>query len=245
MFQIDPRNLTKEQREHVAGFLMTWPEGSTRISLMDLQQVGRGNRIVTEPDPIEESSPEETFGPVSTEGPTITLVTSGPQLVPTIDKDGLPWDERIHSSSKNFVASGQWRKRKGISDELVAEVEGQLKRLMAIPSPLVSTIPPPPPDTKIPPPPADASPAEIATLPQTAVVSAEPVQTASSTGTTMKDYVTLLDKFSSAVTSGKMQRNKMNEFLAVIDVAELRLLAKRLDLVPTVMALLEQEIAGK
>jgi len=49
----------------------------------------------------------------------------------SLDKDGLPWDERIHSSSKAInQTDGLWRKKRGVSDELVAEVEAELRGLM-------------------------------------------------------------------------------------------------------------------
>ena len=40
-----------------------------------------------------------------------------------VDADGLPWDPRIHSSRKQLVADGTWRKRRNTAKELFAEVE--------------------------------------------------------------------------------------------------------------------------
>lgn len=45
---------------------------------------------------------------------------------PDFDSAGMPWDERIHASSRATVADGTWRKKRGVSDELVAEVETEL-----------------------------------------------------------------------------------------------------------------------
>lgn len=47
---------------------------------------------------------------------------------PDFDSAGMPWDERIHASSRATVADGTWRKKRGVSDELVAEVEAELAR---------------------------------------------------------------------------------------------------------------------
>ena len=52
-----------------------------------------------------------------------------------VDSAGLPWDSRIHSESRNKVADGTWRKRRNTASELVAQVEGELRALMAIPAP--------------------------------------------------------------------------------------------------------------
>lgn len=46
-----------------------------------------------------------------------------------IDKDGLPWDERIHSSSKAINADGRWKRRKNVEgseyDAVVRELRGE------------------------------------------------------------------------------------------------------------------------
>jgi hypothetical protein len=53
------------------------------------------------------------------------------QGVPT-DKDGLPWDARIHASTKTKTAKDVWTRRRGVTDELVVEVEAQLRQVMSI-----------------------------------------------------------------------------------------------------------------
>jgi len=67
-----------------------------------------------------------------------------------VDADGLPWDPRIHSSSKQLVADGTWRKRRNTAKELFAEVEAELRGLSTVDAPVDAPIPAPPP----PPPPA-------------------------------------------------------------------------------------------
>ena len=68
-----------------------------------------------------------------------------------VDADGLPWDPRIHSSSKQLVADGTWRKRRNTAKELFAEVEAELRGLSTVDAPVDAPIPAPPPP---PPPPA-------------------------------------------------------------------------------------------
>lgn len=46
---------------------------------------------------------------------------------PAVDAAGLPWDERIHASSKALIADGTWRKKRGVADDLVAQVEAELR----------------------------------------------------------------------------------------------------------------------
>lgn len=52
-----------------------------------------------------------------------------------LDKNGLPWDSRIHAASKAINADGTWRQKRGVAPELVATVEAQLRGVMAVPVP--------------------------------------------------------------------------------------------------------------
>lgn len=44
----------------------------------------------------------------------------------TVDKEGLPWDERIHSSNHQMTAKGVWQRRRGITDEEYNRVKTEL-----------------------------------------------------------------------------------------------------------------------
>ena len=46
--------------------------------------------------------------------------------VPEFDKRGMPWDERIHASSKSINADGTWRNKRGIDKETLEAVEKEL-----------------------------------------------------------------------------------------------------------------------
>lgn len=48
-----------------------------------------------------------------------------------LDSDGLPWDERIHSSNKKLNAKKQWWGRRGVDAALKAKVEGELRAALA------------------------------------------------------------------------------------------------------------------
>jgi hypothetical protein len=58
----------------------------------------------------------------------VTAITGN--AIPTTGKNGLPWDERIHSSSRAINADGTWRYRKNVPDETKQAVEAELKTLM-------------------------------------------------------------------------------------------------------------------
>lgn len=66
-----------------------------------------------------------------------------------VDKDGIPWDVRIHSEGKTFIADGTWRKKKGVSpavyDQVVAELRGVPGAAPApVPTPAQTAAPVPP-----------------------------------------------------------------------------------------------------
>lgn len=59
-----------------------------------------------------------------------------------IDSKGMPWDTRIHSSTKAKNADNSWRKRKGVAPQTIEVVEAQLKTAMSAPA--TTAIPPVP-----------------------------------------------------------------------------------------------------
>lgn len=92
---------------------------------------------------VEETSeglPMPPVGEVETAAPLPPISeveqTALPPAAPhdvELDSDGVPWDERIHSSSKkrNKAGTGPWAKRKGITDELYTQVTQELKAAQA------------------------------------------------------------------------------------------------------------------
>lgn len=84
-----------------------------------------------------------------------------------LDADGIPWDERIHASTKTQTGDGKWRKLRGVDEVLFGQVHAELQERYAG-NENSSDVPPPPSDTPVenaptddmdvPPPPApDAS----------------------------------------------------------------------------------------
>ena len=111
--------------------------------------------------------------------------------VGTLDKNGLPWDERIHSSSKNMNTDGTWRylRVSNVTDKpafevLKAQVEAELRAAMG--NGASSETPPPPPAVAttsnsapagagdVPPPPPPPVPAPGADVPPPPPPVAEP-----------------------------------------------------------------------
>lgn len=76
---------------------------------------------VTAPVPQPVPGPNVTVtGDVDVE---VETVNDAP---PATDKNGLPWDERIHAGTKALNGDGTWKKRRGVDDATVAAVTAEL-----------------------------------------------------------------------------------------------------------------------
>ena len=79
--------------------------------------------------------PDEVLSPHTVVVPTPPAASAPVPASAELDSAGLPWDKRIHSSSRAKVADGTWRKMRGVDDALVATVEAELRAVQAIPVP--------------------------------------------------------------------------------------------------------------
>lgn len=117
---------------------------------------------VTATAPVAIGAPNNPV-PAGTDG--VSLAVNG-----GLDTNGLPWDARIHSAGQNRVnEDGTWRKRRGVSDQMLATVESELRSRGRAPAPVSLPVPPPPSDLPVPPPPVvlpnGSTPGSSATVP--------------------------------------------------------------------------------
>ena len=229
--------LTAEQREHLAGFILTFPpipEGMSvdyaeaRKAFEETHEI----RVQIEPD-----DPAAAFGdaqaPVAEAGPKIVVppppppAAVDPREVPAratteVDKSGLPWDGRIHASTKAKNADNSWRYKRGLDAAVLAQVERELKALMAIPAAGPQLVPAPPaPAAAVPPPPGGPDP--------------------------IAAFIGLMGRASAAMQAKKITQEEIQNCCKSIDpnLVALPLLASRTDLVPAVAALIDGIIAGR
>ena len=71
-----------------------------------------------------------------------------------VDVTGIPWDGRIHASSRAKIADGKWRTKRGVTDAQVATVQAELMNTWGspnapTPTPTPTPTPPPPPATGV------------------------------------------------------------------------------------------------
>jgi hypothetical protein len=78
--------------------------------------------VVTSPFPsVAAASADDDEG-----GPPVAIAPG------EVDKNGLPWDERIHSSNRKKNDDGSWRAKRGVDKNLVPTVENELRQRMAM-----------------------------------------------------------------------------------------------------------------
>lgn len=106
-----------------------------------------------------QSGPSVIAGPGSTPLlPSAAAPAADGQVVK--DSAGLPWDERIHSSTKGFNTDGTWRARRNVDKGTVAKVTAELLAVVnaggAVPTPPAAPaaplLPPAPPAAPLLPP---------------------------------------------------------------------------------------------
>ncbi len=51
-----------------------------------------------------------------------------------LDKNGLPWDERIHAGTKSKKGDGNWKNKRSIDPAIIAQVEAELRAAMSVPT---------------------------------------------------------------------------------------------------------------
>ena len=175
--------------------------------------------------------------------PNVAQMASAPTAAPTtpaggvdLDKNGLPWDARIHAGTKNKNQDGSWKAKRGVDDSTVAQVTAELRALMGAPAaPLVAF---PPQIAAAPvaapvPTPVGVAPSFVPPVP--APPSADPRQA----------FVSLVGRASAAIQAGKITQAEITQCCAAVGVPALPLLANRLDLVPTVAASVDAIIASR
>ena len=85
-------------------------------------------------------TPQQPAGDNTTGG-----AAAGTTALPEFDKTGLPYDERIHSSSKEnrLNADGTWRAKRGVDKKYAAQIEAQIRASLAANGAAAATTTPP------------------------------------------------------------------------------------------------------
>ena len=239
--------LTKVQLEALASFVLTFPAAEPTASSIDedVQAVCGPIPPYVDEDELPEPTPEEAFAP-SRKHPE--QVSATPVASTSSDVHGLPWDERIHASSRAKTADGSWRQKRGVDTTLVTTVEAELRALMGLPAP-VTLVP-------LPPPPAEPAVSEgsitsspVASAPTVAAVPPPPPAPFVPAPPPATDnkiaFIDLLTYTSGVVQAKKLTQDELLGLVMSHGVPSIPLLANRLDLIPQIRQSVETLVATR
>lgn len=203
--------------------------------------------------------PNASTAPSAGAPTALGAVSTTPANAVEVDKDGLPWDGRIHTESKAKNADGRWRNKRNLDAALKAQVEAELRQVMgAAPAPaqpvapvtiptagLVSSAATAPVPPSVPP-----APLAVPTPPVAGAAPSMPVApNAAPAGEVPQDarqqFVGLVGRASAAIQAGKVTQAEVTQICAAAGVPALPLLANRLDLVAHVAAQVDGLIASR
>lgn len=172
---------------------------------------------------VEPAAPASVFGvpvPPPAEMPVFALVPPAPPVAGAdLDKDGIPWDGRIHASTKTKTVEAVWKKKRGIEQAEVDRVVAELRTTMMAPA------------APVPVPPAVAQ--AFASGAASPVVPAPPAPPAppAAVGIT---FAAFMGHVTGGVTSGRFTREAVADACAKHGAANLPGLINRPDLIPAV-----------
>lgn len=152
-----------------------------------------------------------------------------------VDNSGLPWDARIHASTKVKNADGSWRNKRGVDPALITTVTAELRQVMAATgAPAVAA----------PPPPAEAAPitdpaAAFAAPPPPVAAPAPPVAEAAPAATApMAEFPRIMKIVTEKQAAGLVTTELVRNIAVQLGLTGVADLAKRPDLIPAFEALL-------
>lgn len=152
-----------------------------------------------------------------------------------VDKSGLPWDGRIHASTRAKNADGTWRGRRNVDDAVVASVTAELRQTMGVlPAPVM--VPP----SGVVVPPAPFVPSVVPSVPQATAVSipAPPPVTLAGAATTASPsnptFPQLMKKITEGYTAKTLTQSDIAVAVQSAGLPSLPMLASRPDLIPSV-----------
>ena len=155
------------------------------------------------------------------------------------DSDGLPWDGRIHSSSKARLADGRWRQRRNTDPAVVTAVTAELRAALsapAAPSAPVAAVPLAPVATVFPFPPIE-EPAAVPP-PPAATVLPFPFPPIEDPAVPPPPAAMTFPEFMRAITAARLAPGVVLEACKAVGMSSIPALNQRPDLIPSVAAAL-------
>lgn len=251
---VDLDTITPESAKKFAGILLAFAgyEDEDTPEINPAQVFGPANPAavfsVVQPTIPAIPAPPTPAGIVSTAGPHLVIPAPPVQASPIaavppapgaleLDSKGLPWDARIHASTKARNKDNSWKMKRGVADVTVTQIESELRHLMAIPSPQHALIAAQPPMA--------ASSVKTTVASPAAVIPSPPPAPIQVTAQMQSDYVAFIGTTSIAIQTGKLTEQELLQCLASVGISSLPLLGTRLDLLPSLAGVVNGIIAGR
>ena len=118
------------------------------ILALDSSTEAAGDTVMTWAQLTDRNLSRIVNGPAPAPAPPVTEAPPAHKPDGVLDSEGLPWDARIHSSGKTFLAKGgTWKLARGIDPLLVAQVKTELSGGPPITPCAPAPAPAPPEDT--------------------------------------------------------------------------------------------------
>jgi hypothetical protein len=200
--------------------------------------------------PAPPSPPTSADTAAASVGATMTAPASTADNVQR-DKNGLPWDERIHSDTKAKNKDGTWRTRRNLKPGVLESVTAELRAM----APATAGLVPPPPAVVPAPPvqPAAVVPVQPVSVGASVAVPAPPVSLQPGAvpappapggaavvlpvdGAQSVTFPQVMQAITQACQAGKMKNEDIPALCVSVGVPTLQELAKRPDLLATMLA---------
>jgi hypothetical protein len=165
-----------------------------------------------------------------------------------LDASGLPWDKRIHSSSRAKVANGNWRYARNLEGSVILAVEAELRGVQQIaaftqPLPQLASTPNDGDDVVTAPTPVNTAqvftvpvpPVPVASVPTPPVVPVPAIPTPVAAMT----FAQMMQRITPQIVAGTLTQARVNEVCASYGLPHLAALGARPDLIPQALAALE------
>lgn len=203
---------------------------------------GNAANAATPAEPAKAGTPGGGTPAASDNGPTAPP-TASPSNDAELDADGLPWDGRIHSGpadKRPKNADGRWRRKRSVDDELVEQVEAELRQVMGAPAP----VPTPPVPTGNAPASPETVPAAPAPTPAPPVPSPTPAAAPTASGPAAAapaaSFAELMRKITARQSAGTLSVEQTSQIAQSLGLTGVRDLIHRADLVEAFDALLPE-----
>lgn len=101
--------------------------------------------VVSESAPVLPSVPTPPLPSVPMASDSDVSEESAVPIAPlagvAVDSEGIPWDGRIHASTKTHTKKGLWTLKRGVDENLVNQVKAELRQALAAPGIIIPPVP--------------------------------------------------------------------------------------------------------